>query len=169
MNALQQDYDFESIHRAVCPPVGTLTLGQRFNRAWPSPCDMITFLSLLNDVEFIESKTTTTPVGPAYWQAMNNTLLGSPEKKWANGSAYVSHRLTAKGRAYLCWLKVVTHKPTPRADREVLRRYERRFSTSARWVAALHPPLTTHQALDVLYAEYNAHKMDARALMAGAI
>ena len=110
MNALQQDYDFESIHSVVCPPVETLTLGQRFNREWPSAQDMVTFLGLLNEGEFIESKTTTTPVCPAYWQAMNNILIGPPQKKWANGSAYVSHRLTAKGRAYLCWLKVVTYK-----------------------------------------------------------
>ena len=111
MNAVQQDYDFESIHRAVCPKSEDLTVGQRVNRTYPTVQDMLGFLGLLNDVEFIESKTATTPVGPAYWQAMNNTLLESPEKKWANGSAYVSHRLTAKGRAYLCWLKIATHKP----------------------------------------------------------
>lgn len=163
MNTLQQDYDFDSIHRAVCPPVETLTLGQHFNRAWPSPYDMITFLSLLNDVEFIENKTTTTPVCPAYWQAMNNTLIGSPEKKWANGSAYVSHRLTAKGRAYLCWLKVVTHKPKALVVR----------ACTALVVAGHWERLTAidmiNQATDAMYMLQFAHQADTRAMIAGAI
>lgn len=108
MNAEQ--YDYEAIHRAVCPGPETLTQGQRENRVWPASKDMIDFLALVNSQKWQESKSST-PVTPAYYQAMNNQLLSAPYKGWDNGARAIKHRLTSKGKAYLCYLKV-TH-PAP--------------------------------------------------------
>jgi hypothetical protein len=110
-----EQYDYEAIHADVCPDPATLTKGQRDNRAWPTVQNMIDFLTLLHSVEWQESKGST-PVNEhkqAYFQALNNQLLSAPFKVWANGSAQVKHRLTSKGRAYLCWLKVTHHKSKP--------------------------------------------------------
>lgn len=125
---------------------------------------MLEFLGLLNDAEWHEQKAATTPITPAYYQALNNQLLGQPYKTWTNGSAYVSHRLTAKGRAYLCWLKVVHYKPT--VQRCDLRCYERRFNTACRWASAL-AEAQRHAALNALYADHDAQYTDNRVLMMG--
>ena len=55
--------------------------------------------------------------------------------------------------------------------RNTLRRYERKFHTAARWAGALANArtLSVTDAMDALYADYNAATMDNRALMGGAI
>jgi hypothetical protein len=95
------DFDFDAVHRAVCPDPETLTPGQRANRIWPTALDMLKFLSRLSSIEAYDVRTGSTPVCPAYYQALNNGLLGTPKKSWGNGSAYVCHPLSEKGKAYL--------------------------------------------------------------------
>jgi hypothetical protein len=170
-----EQYDYEAIHAAVCPDPATLTKGQRDNRAWPTAKDMHVFLSLLGSEEWQAGKGST-PFNAnksAYHQAMNNGLLTGPRKGWdGNGAPTIKHRLTAKGAAYLCYLKVATHKPAPKTDtRAIVRRYERRFATSLREArcTAARIQAQRHAALNVLYRETLAALMDNRALMGGAV
>lgn len=168
-----EQYDYEAIHRAVCPDPSTLTRGQRESRVWPSAKNMNDFLSLLGSEEWQKGKDTTpfSANKSAYYQAMNNGLLTVPRHGWdGNRAPTIKHSLTEKGRAYLLHLKVISRKSSPKPDtRATLRKYERRFNSATRWAVALHPPLTPGEALNVLYEAHSAHVIDTRALMAGAI
>ena len=130
-----EQYDYEAIHRAVCPDPSTLTPGQRGNRVWPTPQDMIDFLGLLNDADWQEGKGCT-PVNEhkqAYFQALNNQLLSAPFKVWGNGSAQVKHRLTSKGKAYLCYLKVAHRTPQACRALTVVRQTRTALVVAGHW------------------------------------
>lgn len=94
-------------------------------------------------------------------------LTPRQEKLKADGRGWALRRkfqITSEGEAFLWRLKLIK----PHEVRATLRRYERRFSSATRWASAVIEAQRI-AALNMLVAEHDAHGIDTRTLMGGAI
>ncbi len=169
------NYDFETIRAKLTG--AHVSDNARRNRLYPTDVQILSVLELHQERGPIHSLYSEAQMD--IWSAgllEYAPLTVRQEKLQKAGKAWSLRRklqITTEGRAYLWRLELIMRRAKLKADRNALRRYERhgarRRGGMVRWVAALHPPLDANAALDVLYAEYNAAKMDNRALMAGAL
>ena len=142
MNAYAED--FTPLHKHITGTHAATSTQRRY----PTTDEMRAFLAHVNSPVYRASKEGTR-IAHEYYAAINNGLIEAADRVWTSGAPNARHTLTGKGLKYLRWLDRVSG-----ADRDDLRQYERRYSTWARWCAALCAPceIDDHAAEDALHA-----------------
>jgi len=129
--------DFTTLHNKLHPDPEQLTPGQRRNKKYPTPQEILDLLRTLNGSEYREDRTRQISADATYYAAHNNSLIACDGTAWSSGSAYRRHKLTDTGLRYLRWLEA---KPQPHALTVVPCRaiipygYDKAQDTLAQWM-----------------------------------